>query len=353
MGYVKHIFTPLLFTMVALTATSNLEAQTLYGSKLVGGDTISVDADTGAWTLIGDQGLGIFDTIECLAYSQSSQLLFGINLRNNSLYWINPNTGKANLIGPTAGGDFHALAFDEASGQLYAVNTSDALFQIDPSTGVSTFIGQQAIQNQMKGMAMDNENDRLYGLAGNGQVYLIDKGTGAMSPLPQLASQFETWAGLAWDNTEQRLLASSLEPGAPGDLFEINPVTGASQRLGTTAEGVHGLAHEGGPPPLPLTYNVPTLVAGQPATFSVNRAIDNSPVYMLFSLTGAGPTPTFVGLLDLSNPIQVLSSLTADGFGFAFTTLDVPLGAAGLTLYTQAVNLPLGNLSAGVVRVVQ
>lgn len=86
-----------------------------------------------------------------------------------------------------------------------------------------------------------------------------------------------------------------------------------------------------------LAYAISGLTAGQVATFSVTGAAAGDSVRMAYSLSGAGPTNTPYGLADMSMPISVLTSMYADANGDALFSRTVPGGAAGRTLYTQAV----------------
>jgi len=166
-----------------------------------------------------------------------------------------------------------------------------------------------------------------------------------MVPLANHIGAFGNWRGLTWDNTQNRLLATLVGGGTGGQLWEVNPANGIGTLIGATTDFAQGLAQKEGAPAPAFTYAVTPLTGGQPATFSYTDAIPNSNVYLLYLLTGAGPTPTFVGPLDLSAPIQVLSLVPADAAGAGSLTLNVPASGTGRTFYTQAVNLPLGYVS--------
>jgi len=94
-----------------------------------------------------------------------------------------------------------------------------------------------------------------------------------------------------------------------------------------------------------LVYSIANLVAGQVATFSVTGATAGGTVMLGYSLTGAGPTNTQFGVVDMSLPITVLTSMVANGSGDADYMPNVPGNAAGVTLYTQGVDLTSGTLT--------
>ncbi|MFT7516675.1 MAG: hypothetical protein ACI84O_000460 [Myxococcota bacterium] len=80
------------------------------------------------------------------------------------------------------------------------------------------------------------------------------------------------------------------------------------------------------------------LVAGGVATFAVANAVPGSNVIIGYSLSGAGPITTAYGIADMTPPISTFPTLVADVFGDAVFSPTVPVGAAGLTLYTQGLN---------------
>jgi hypothetical protein len=101
-----------------------------------------------------------------------------------------------------------------------------------------------------------------------------------------------------------------------------------------------------------LTYAISGLTAGQVATFSVTGAGAGESVMIGYSLRGAGPINTAYGVLDMTPPITILVSMTADANGDAVYNPTVPGNAAGVTLYTQALvnNATLTNSLAEVVQ---
>ncbi|MBC8371819.1 MAG: choice-of-anchor J domain-containing protein [Planctomycetes bacterium] len=98
-------------------------------------------------------------------------------------------------------------------------------------------------------------------------------------------------------------------------------------------------------------YTISNLVAGAQATFSISSAQAGDFVTIGYSLSGAGPTNTQYGFVDMTSPISVLARLQANGQGVASITLPVPANAAGVTLFTQA--LSGGNLTNSLAEIVQ
>jgi hypothetical protein len=101
--------------------------------------------------------------------------------------------------------------------------------------------------------------------------------------------------------------------------------------------------HSGTPPP--LTYSVVGLVGGGTTTLTVQGASAGGGVLLGYSLTGAGPTLTAYGMVEMSLPIRQLGNLTANPSGEAVLSTGIPARASGLTVYTQAVDLLSGQLT--------
>lgn len=107
------------------------------------------------------------------------------------------------------------------------------------------------------------------------------------------------------------------------------------------------LSTPGGP-----TYTITGLVGGGTATLTVSNATAGGGVLIGYSLTGAGPTNTPFGPVDMSTPITQLPTLTANGSGVASMSTGVPGRVTGFTVYTQAADLSSGALTNSLAEVV-
>jgi len=94
-----------------------------------------------------------------------------------------------------------------------------------------------------------------------------------------------------------------------------------------------------------FTLAVAGLVAGGSADLSLSGAGAGATCIMAYSLAGGGPTSTAVGDVDLSMPINRLPALTADANGDAGMSVSVPSGAAGVSVWIQAVDMSTSVLS--------
>lgn len=101
-----------------------------------------------------------------------------------------------------------------------------------------------------------------------------------------------------------------------------------------------------------LAYSISGLVAGGTATLTVVGATAGGDVLIGYSVTGAGPTATSFGIVDMSAPITQLPILTANSVGIAATVAGVPIQASGKTLYSQAVDISSGALTNSIAQLI-
>ncbi len=94
-------------------------------------------------------------------------------------------------------------------------------------------------------------------------------------------------------------------------------------------------------------------VGGQNAILTQVGGGAGSQQTVAYSLTGAGPTSSPWGSLDLSQPIFPLPTQNADGFGNATWQAPIPLAVIGQTVWLQGYDAGSGTLSPGLARVVE
>jgi hypothetical protein len=102
--------------------------------------TFEINTATGAATIIGPPG-GQARDINGL--TRDDTVVYGIDRPSNSLGRLDVATGSYTQIGLTGAtiGDTGGLAFDEATGALYATFAADGgFYRIDPATGTATLI---------------------------------------------------------------------------------------------------------------------------------------------------------------------------------------------------------------------
>ncbi|MDP7062858.1 MAG: hypothetical protein QF489_08005 [Planctomycetota bacterium] len=107
----------------------------------------------------------------------------------------------------------------------------------------------------------------------------------------------------------------------------------------------NGTIHYDGAGPSNPVYSITGLTGGGTATFTATNVTAGGGVLIGYSLTGAGPTMTPFGPVDMSPPISQLPTLTADPAGVATLSTGIPARASGFTLFTQCADLGSGLLS--------
>lgn len=93
---------------------------------------------------------------------------------------------------------------------------------------------------------------------------------------------------------------------------------------------------------------VPTLTAGQLATFTLVDCEPNGSGFIYYSTTGTGPYMTSYGLADLSPPLHLLPMVFQDSNGTGTVTVRVPSRGAGVTAWLQGLDLTSGLWTSNV-----
>jgi len=233
----------------ALMSMPRAEADTiLYGStgnfnSQGGGRLYQIDVNTQTVALIGNTG---FDRLGGIAFNASGTLygVSGGSSAQGTLLTIDPNTGVATVIGPISDPNLgvDGLRFN-SQGVLYGsaydtINGVGVLVTIDPSNAniLSSLTLMGSGNSFAAGIAFD-PTDVLYGSRGNAagrleDIDLVNQVTGEMTPIGPMEAVISDIV-FAADGT---LYGSS----PTGDLYSINPVTGAKTLLFNT--GINNLA---------------------------------------------------------------------------------------------------------------
>lgn len=241
--------------VVAVGATLSVSASDLYGVQYATAtDLYSVDQNSGAISSIGASGQdGIGDLTSDTR--PGSPRLWGVRIASNELYSFNPVTGAANLAATlNSPDDMVSIAFDPVSGNLYG-NTSvgfgapfDALYQIDPATGNSTFIGRIGFDSVFA-LGFD-QGGHLFGVAdATDQFISISTATGNGALIANLG------LGLSFDiasrpEDDKMFLADS----GTLSLYTIDTATGNTTLVGPYVDNqnIVGLAFSAVPEPSSL-----------------------------------------------------------------------------------------------------
>jgi hypothetical protein len=145
---------------------------------------VSIDTATGARTVIGTatptgNWTGMSGTADGSTLYASSSVCG----TESYLYTIDPATGATSLIGTMRPGSCMIdIAVNAAGDMIYGVDiVDDSLYAIDPATGVATYIGTTgASANYAQGMDMDFATGTLYWAAytSQGELRTLDIGSG-------------------------------------------------------------------------------------------------------------------------------------------------------------------------------
>lgn len=145
-----------------------------------------------------------FERFSGLASNEAANVMYSVDRGDGfRLKAITP-TGNISTIGSGTGIDAVALAFDDANGILYAVDSRAQLHSIDVLTGIGSFIGSTAfLATDSIGLAYDEEQETLFAVHQR-TLLTIDTTTGAAGRVGTITGQgigfplnFE---GLAWVN---------------------------------------------------------------------------------------------------------------------------------------------------------
>jgi hypothetical protein len=166
-----------------------------------------------------------------------------------------------------------ALAYNESTGKLYATKniTTEAVYEVDPNTGVTTQVFVYSSTLDFGGLEVDNTNGRLYGLSdtpstarGLYEIDLTAQTTTLRAPYPAGETDIDGLAvnnGLAYyvtdgpNTTQQFLYIFDVNTGTQVGTFN-SPFTGSGTfSAGTWAPGLN-------PVPEPATMLALSLGAG-------------------------------------------------------------------------------------------
>lgn len=332
------------FAVLVLIAACLHAQPVLYGSEVSLDDLGSIDRTSGAWTLIGNQGIS--GSITGLAHDPGADVLYGCSPNNNSLYTLDQATGLATVIGPTGFSNINGLAWDSTTGALFCTDlNNNALFTIDTSTGSGTLVATMSNTSNVEGLAYDPATDTLYGLDDSAeQIVVINKSTGVAQPLPNTLNATGLWRGLTWDASLGVLWATLVNPG---QLHMVDPNSGTSTLVGSTLTFVQGLAFKGGP-----EYQV-----NQPgASFDIDGIMGTSSAFAMVTLAVsqqgiASLTSTATGMpWDIATatappiPASAGAVTTSDGQLLNIDTTDPTFSL----LWSGFQSTPFSNFSAPV-----
>jgi hypothetical protein len=137
------------------TTTGGLTNGSYFGIDAISGNLYSIDLATGATTLVGPtataqrpQGCGFETSLAGSANVLYYTVGYGGTTcsvpMNDTLYQINPTTGATTTIGQVSVNGFVGSAF--VGGMLYGFTAGEQEYAINPATGVATFLTNTTAQ---------------------------------------------------------------------------------------------------------------------------------------------------------------------------------------------------------------
>jgi len=195
-----------------------------------------------------------------------------------------------------------------------------------------------------------------------GQATIVDHNTVRLDNFSYDGLGFEVYAILGTENTNAAFANGlRISDNLLGTAYN-NDTLVLDLPPGETIDGYHGITiwcvvigmnFGSGEFASPLAMTPPSFVADKNNDVEVTGATPNGLVLTGYSLTGAGPTNTSVGLVALSQPIERLPNMVANAAGRAEQRVFVPAAAAGIDIWMQAYDMSSGRLTEGIMTTVQ
>ncbi|WP_339723343.1 PEP-CTERM sorting domain-containing protein [uncultured Paraglaciecola sp.] len=237
----NKIISGLLITLLSVGSTI-ANATILYGVSGAGNGSASslytIDTVTGAATLIGATG---FDEVTSIDFNSVTGILWGISNETKELITIDTTTGLGTAVATmTWGRNSPDMSFD-SSGVLYTWSepSPDTLNTVNLVTGATTEIGPNSIGTSQLGLDI-NSSDIVYVKNADGDIYTIDKVTGAETFVINIDSTGIFDNILAFDPNDVLYTVDRLGSGGgstESNLYTIDLLTGATTLIGATGVG--------------------------------------------------------------------------------------------------------------------
>jgi hypothetical protein len=153
----------------------NMVDSTLYVVQGSAANLYRVNTTTGAATLIGAHGI---NAMRGLAFNRASGLMYAHG--SGSLFTVNLSTASATLVRASAIGVLDALSWDSTRNRMVAVlanPTDGTLFALNLSTGAATNLAAAGPLDNT-GLTYDSVIDRHWGVDFTGRLFQLDPGAG-------------------------------------------------------------------------------------------------------------------------------------------------------------------------------
>jgi electron transfer DM13 len=196
----------------------------------------------------------------------------------------------------------------------------------------------------------------------DGIVTIVDHNTIRLDEFDYDGGGFEVYVILAQEDTNSSIASGlRVSPDIFGTAYNNATLT-FDLPMGETVNGydavgvwcvVAGQNFGSGSFNSVFEVDVATMQAGRPAIFSYSGATPERPLLTAYSLAGAGPSNTAIGMVSLSQPIRRLQNTVATYNGGGRLNVPIPSGTAGASIWMQAYDTGSARLSNGLMRVIQ
>lgn len=214
---------------------------------------------------------------------------------SRALYEIDPATGAKTPIGTVSAnaGTTAGLAVGPANVVYLTSTSTDSLYTLDLATGTATLVGAYGdAAIVMHGLEYVPSTDKLYGESShNGGLYEINRTTGAATLIG--TSGLTSFTNLVWNSASSTMYATN--SATPENLYTVNLASGAVTLVGPLngPTNPNGLAFD---PDTGTTYLVDNTTD---SLYTLNLATGAA------TLVGSTGTGNLLGLLYINGPIPV------------------------------------------------
>ncbi len=183
-----------------LTSDTRAGSFRLWGMRIASNELVTLDAGTGA--ISGSVALDSADRMVSIAFDAVSGRLFGntavgFGADFDALYEINPTTGATTFVGRILFSNVYALAFDQA-GTLFGISDStDELISISTTTGNGALVGATGVGFGFDIASRPEDGVMFLAESGTSSLYRLDTATGATTLVGAYGS-FTNVVGLAF-----------------------------------------------------------------------------------------------------------------------------------------------------------
>jgi hypothetical protein len=161
----------------------------------------------------------------------STGTVYGIEPTASALYVVDVTTGTATLAASTGLNVVTSIAFDPTTGVLYGLGRNvTSLYTIDPVTGASTVIGNTG--GTVRTGLVCSAAGTLYGFSLSGALYTVDKTNASVTPIGGGGGGIGLLEDATFTSAGELFITDY-----DGQVYEIDPLSGASTLVASTALG--------------------------------------------------------------------------------------------------------------------